>query len=247
MRFSYTTSSVACGFLTSYADGFKHLLNHVAVAAIYSTELTDMPKCHPNTRKAVLDEIMHWIVLDVNRTQWILWLNGGGGAGKTAIARSIAQLCLERNIPVACFFFFRTDSTRSNIKPVVATLVYQLLQNIPDLNPIIIPRIQQDSLIFTKSIEAQFKHLIFEPLCQLHFQSPAYAPVILFDGVDECDDHTDQASLIRTIAKFVSSDNFPAIAFFASRTELQINTVFRSPVLSPITLKLPPGQSLSSR
>ncbi len=48
----------------------------------------DAPKCHPNTRQAVLDEIMNWIILAAARVQWILWLNGAAGAGKSAIGRS---------------------------------------------------------------------------------------------------------------------------------------------------------------
>ncbi|KJA17015.1 hypothetical protein HYPSUDRAFT_93787, partial [Hypholoma sublateritium FD-334 SS-4] len=205
-----------------------------------SQEHVDAPKCHPNTRKAVLEQIMNWIILTITRVQWVLWLNGAAGAGKSAIGRSIVELCIERNIPIARFFFFRTDSTRNNIKPLVATLVHQLLQSIPDLKPIIIPRIESDSLIFTKSLKTQFEFLIFGPLHELkrsfiHLNTL----VFLFDGVDECDDKDDQADLIRIVTDFVRSNNFPAIAFFASRNEAQLTAAFRSPEVTNITLRLP--------
>ncbi|KJA17018.1 hypothetical protein HYPSUDRAFT_100881, partial [Hypholoma sublateritium FD-334 SS-4] len=204
-----------------------------------SQEHVDAPKCHPNTRQVVLNEIMNWIILTVTRVQWVLWLNGAAGAGKSAIGRSIVELCIERNIPLARFFFFRTDSTRNNIKPLVATLVHQLLQSIPDLKPIIIPRLESDSLIFTKSLKTQFEFLIFGPLRELKHTSLRLSTlVLLFDGVDECDDRDDQASLIRIVADFVKSNSFPMIAFFASRTEPQISAVFRSASLSDITLPL---------
>ncbi|KJA22785.1 hypothetical protein HYPSUDRAFT_638364 [Hypholoma sublateritium FD-334 SS-4] len=220
-------------------DGLKHLQAHVATTAFDSGQHVDAPKCHPNTRQAVLDEIMKWIVLAVARVQWVLWLNGAAGAGKSAIGRSIVELCFQRNIPIARFFFFRTDSTRNNIKPLVATLVHQLLQSIPDLTPIVIPRIQRDSLIFTKSLETQFEYLIFDPLRELKRQSSFLRMLVLFfDGVDECDDHTDQASLIRIVANFVGSNSFPLIAFFASRTESQISTVFRSSAVAKVTRQL---------
>ncbi|KJA16996.1 hypothetical protein HYPSUDRAFT_103993, partial [Hypholoma sublateritium FD-334 SS-4] len=197
------------------------------------------PKCHPNTRQAVLDEIMNWIILAVTRIHWVLWLNGAAGAGKSAIGRSIVELCIQRNIPIARFFFFRTDSTRNNINHLVATLVHQLLQSIPDLKPIIIPRIESDSLIFTKSLKTQFEFLIFGPLRELkrtflHLRTL----VLLFDGVDECNSKVDQATIIRIIADSVSSNSTPAVAFFASRTEDQISTVFRSAALSNITRNL---------
>ena len=79
----------------TYADGFKHLQAHVATTAFDSDDIVDAPKCHPNTRKAVLDNIMNWITIQTAmRVQWILWLNGAAGAGKSAIGRSIVALCL---------------------------------------------------------------------------------------------------------------------------------------------------------
>ncbi len=150
-----------------HADGFQHLQAHVATSAFDSQDHVDAPKCHPNTRQAVLQVIMNWIILTVNRVQWILWLNGSAGAGKSAICRSIVDLCIARNIPIARFFFFRTDPTRNNVKPLIATLVHQLLGSIPELKPVIISRIVSDSLIFTKSLRTQFKFLIFDPLCEL--------------------------------------------------------------------------------
>ncbi|KJA14255.1 hypothetical protein HYPSUDRAFT_208848 [Hypholoma sublateritium FD-334 SS-4] len=209
-------------------DGFKHLQAHVATSAFDSAEHVDAPKCHVNTRKAVLDEIMNWIILTVTRVHWVLWLNGAAGAGKSAIARSIVDLCIQRNIPIARFFFFRTDYTRNSIKPLVATL------------PIIIPRIESDSLIFTKSLKTQFDFLIFGPLLELQRSSlRMHTVVLLLDGVDECEDKDDQASLIHIVTDLVGSDSVPVIAFFASRIEDQISTVFRSPEVANVTLRLP--------
>ena len=161
-------------------------------------------------------------------------------AGKSAIGRSIVDRCISRNIPIARFFFFRTDSTRNSIKPLVATLLHQLLQIIPDLRAIVIPIIELDSLIFTKSLKTQFEVLIFDPLRELKRKSRNLHTVVLFfDGVDECNDKDDQVKLIQIVADFVLSDSYPALAFFASRTEDQISTVFRSASISNITLNLP--------
>lgn len=225
---------------TEDTDGFKHLQAHVATTAFDSGQHVDTTKCHPNTRTDVLGAIMSWIIQATSRVQWVLWLNGAAGAGKSTIGRSIVNLCLEKGIPVARFFFFLTDSTRNNVKPLVATLVHQLLQSIPDIKPIIIPRIEADSLIFTKSLETQLEHLIFEPLRELHRQSSMQRMVLLyFDGVDECDNHEDQARLIRIVADFLRNNRSYAIAVFASRAEAHISMVFRSPAVSDITLQLP--------
>ncbi len=223
----------------NHVDGFKHLQAHVTTSAFDAQDHVDAPKCHRNTRETVLNEIMNWIILTVTRVQWMLWLNGAAGAGKSAIGRSIVDRCIARNIPIARFFFFRTDSTRNNIKPLVATLLHQLLQRIPELRAIVIPIIEFDSLIFTKSLKTQFEVLIFDPLRELKRTTRNLHTVVLFfDGVDECIDKDDQVKLIQIVADFVLSDSYPALAFLASRTEDQIGTVFRSAAISNVTLNL---------
>ncbi|KJA20352.1 hypothetical protein HYPSUDRAFT_167075 [Hypholoma sublateritium FD-334 SS-4] len=221
-------------------DPFKHLQAHVAPSAYASQQDGEAPKCHPNTRKAVLDEIMNWVILEATRIQWILWLNGAAGAGKSAIARSIVDLCTERDIVIAKFFFFRTDPTRNNLAHLVATLAYQLIQVIPGLDVIILPRIRSDPLIFNQSLETQFQVLIFDPLLELHKKFPFSRPLLLlFDGVDECDGHTSQTGFIRTISKFVELKSFPLLALFSSRAENQIKMEFRSTQIAKTTHPLP--------
>jgi DNA replication protein DnaC len=44
---------------------------------------------HPSTRVAVLEHIMSWI-LDLQKICFFMWLYGPAGAGKSAIAQSIA-------------------------------------------------------------------------------------------------------------------------------------------------------------
>lgn len=182
---------------------------------------------------------MDWVLLTVTRIQWILWLNGAAGAGKSAIARSIVALCIAKNIPMARFFFFRTDTTRNTVQPIIATLVYQLVQQIPDLMAIIVPKIESDPLIFTKSLETQLQYLIFEPLHQLHCECVLKnIIVLLFDGVDECDGDENQMHLIRLIAYFLRNRDLPIIAFFGSRAEYHLQQIFRTHDVSTNVLQL---------
>ncbi|KJA20325.1 hypothetical protein HYPSUDRAFT_43221 [Hypholoma sublateritium FD-334 SS-4] len=221
-------------------DGFKHLQAHVAPTAYASQQDGDAPKCHPNTRTAILSAIMEWVLVATMGLQWILWVNGAAGAGKSAIARSVVDLCLQREIVVVRFFFFRTDPTRNSNKPVVATLAYQLIQSIPALDSIMTPKIRSNPLIFQESLETQFKVLIFESLRQLHEESPFAKPVVfLVDGVDECAGYENQANLIHTIAEFVAEKSVPLIAIFSSRTELQLQMAFNIPKVDGILRRLP--------
>ena len=162
---------------------------------------------------------MTWILLTVTRAQWILWLNGAAGAGKSAIARSIVSLCLERNIPIASFFFFRTDNTRNTIQPVVATLVHQLIQQIPNILAIVIPKIQSDPLIFAKSLETQLQYLVFGPLQQLHERYSLTTTVLLFDGIDECDGNDNQTLLVQLIAGFLINQDLTINVFLKEDTK----------------------------
>ncbi len=160
----------------------------------------------------------------------MLWINGAAGAGKSAIARSIVDLCLKQDIVIVRFFFFRTDPSRNTIKPVVATLAYQLIRAIPALDSIISPKIQSDPLVFNESLETQFNSLIFESLQQLHKESPLQkAIVLLADGVDECSGDENQVNFIHSISQFVAEKSVPLIVIFASRTESQLKMAFNEP------------------
>ena len=183
---------------------------------------------------------MNWVTVATMGVQWILWVNGAAGAGKSAIARSVIDLCLEQDIVIARFFIFRTDSTRNTTKPIVATLAYQLIRSIPALDSIISPRIQSDPLIFKESLETQFTVLIFEPLRQLHKISPIEkAIVLMLDGIDESSGDDNQANLIHTIVDFVVEKAVPLIVIFSSRAESQLKMAFNSPKADSILQRLP--------
>ncbi|KAF8811613.1 hypothetical protein BYT27DRAFT_7252592 [Phlegmacium glaucopus] len=58
------------------SEGFKILYANIATDAFHdSGERFDAPKCHPNTRKADLTEIMRWIQ-DIEESERTLWLYG---------------------------------------------------------------------------------------------------------------------------------------------------------------------------
>ncbi|KDR76677.1 hypothetical protein GALMADRAFT_21178, partial [Galerina marginata CBS 339.88] len=70
-----------------------------------SSERFDPPKCYPNTRLAVLAKLMDWIIGKVGWEGYFMWLYGPAGAGKSAIAQTIAEMCQSNNTLLASFFF----------------------------------------------------------------------------------------------------------------------------------------------
>ena len=82
-----------------------------ATAAFHnSDERFDPPKCHPNTRIAVLEKIMRWIKWEEDLDAFIMWVYGPVGAGKSAIAQTIAEMCEDELILLASFFFLKERS-----------------------------------------------------------------------------------------------------------------------------------------
>ncbi|TEB27828.1 hypothetical protein FA13DRAFT_1599064, partial [Coprinellus micaceus] len=71
------------------------LLKHVARGTVHDSAERgpDAPKCHPETRVAVQNDIMSWIEHGEreNTPKRVLWLSGPTGSGKTAIAGTIAD------------------------------------------------------------------------------------------------------------------------------------------------------------
>ena len=95
------------------------LLENICVDAVHnSAARCDAPKCHPETRKAVQEDILSWIRTDNEDEQgWrILFITGPAGTGKTAIAGSVAETCDDEGLLAGSFFFssFMGKGARNN-------------------------------------------------------------------------------------------------------------------------------------
>ncbi|KDR67170.1 hypothetical protein GALMADRAFT_18872, partial [Galerina marginata CBS 339.88] len=210
-----------------------------------SNDVYDPPKCHPNTRIAVLDKIMKWIRgLDPEtRDALIMWLNGPAGSGKSAIARSIAERCYEEGILVASYFFARSDPTRNHGRSLIATIAYQASTRFPDIRDGIIRAVDRDPFVFTHSLEAQILALIVTPLRELidagYFNTPDSARIIIIDGLDECNDRSSQVKILTAISTTLQRHRLPLIFLIASRPEHDIRHSFDVGYMKEITTRLP--------
>ncbi|PPQ93364.1 hypothetical protein CVT25_014585 [Psilocybe cyanescens] len=216
----------------STIGGFERLQEYVAYGAFHdSGERFDPPKCHPNTRVAIINRIMDWIngLNEDTREALIMWLYGAPGAGKSAIAQTIAEILHGQQFFLASFFFARNDPQRGVAKWLVTTLAYQLAAKLP---PVFRERValtfEQDPLIVTKSLEAQFMALVREPLLELlhsGFSTNDHI-VVIIDGLDECDDPKVQARIIDLSFRLLDSRDLPLKILVASRPEVDISSSF---------------------
>jgi hypothetical protein len=172
------------------------------------------------------------------RQVWIMWLHGAAGAGKSAIMQSIAELCETAQIPLASFFFFRTDPTRNSTTSFIATLVYQLIQLLPQVQDEIFGIIENNPLIFEQSLKYQLERLIIQPLLRVRKHFKGFF-VILIDGLDECIERAHQVDLIQLLGTLSRSRTIPVVFLVASRREPQIETTFARNEVSDLIMTLP--------
>ena len=224
------------------AEGSAALHRATATAAFHnSEERFDPPKCHPNTRLAVLSHIMKWIKWEGDLKSFIMWVYGPAGAGKSAIAQTIAEMCEKEMILLASFFFSRNDPSRNTVKPLIATIAYQITFNLPDVRGAIYVAIERDPLIFSKSLAVQLKYLIIEPLRTLveggFFNEPTSRRLVIIDGLDECYDPKVQRNIVEVLANAQRQHGLPLIFLFASRPEQYISLAFSTGVLPSVTTR----------
>jgi hypothetical protein len=210
----------------------KLLRQYMAPGAFHnSEERYDPPKCHPHTRRAVLKKILDW-VKDPNKVALILWLYGPAGAGKSAIAQTIAELLEEAGLLAAAFFFSRNAAGRNDKTPLVATLVYQLIISIPEIRAHVLGALDEDPALFSRSIQAQIQALVIRPLNAVA-NDETLAPILLsrprliiLDGLDECRTTSAQTHILDALSTAVKDLHIPLWFLIASRPEQDIRQAF---------------------
>jgi hypothetical protein len=198
-----------------------HLLHcAVALEALYdSAESFPQPKCHPQTRKELLDKLYHWAT-NPDSTYAIQWLHGPAGAGKSAVMQNLCQRLRDAGQLGGSFFFKRDHPTRGNAKVLFATLAYQLALHRRELKSSITQRIECDPSIVARGMDVQLHALILEP-CKLVQDAPA---ILLIDGLDECEGHNIQEEILGLIGSTASDGCLQIL--LASRPEPHIQEIF---------------------
>ncbi|KAJ2929891.1 hypothetical protein H1R20_g7219, partial [Candolleomyces eurysporus] len=172
------------------ANPLEKLEAFIATEALHdSAERCDAPKCHPETRVAVQDDLYGWIENgDVDHPNNMKWVTGPAGTGKTAVMGSLSDRCKKSGLPVASFFFSSTGSIGRRTKTAfVTTIAHQLAQYRQDLKDAMAAAIDADTTVFKKNLDVQMDTLILAPLRTISDDySAGLCGVIIVDGLDEC-------------------------------------------------------------
>ena len=236
---AFRHSSKSCPVPASLKCATAHTAFH------NSADRRDPPRCHENTRLAVLKKILDWVE---GQDQWtknyfVMWLYGPAGSGKSAIAQTIAERLHEKGMLLASYFFGRLDSSRNTSRSLIPTIAYQMARRLPDeVRERLSNVINRDQLIFTQCLEAQIESLILFPLEPLiangHFTNANTARAIVIDGLDECVNRKEQEDILCSLSAALEKHRLPFRVFIASRPELEIKDGFNSNILNNLSTRL---------
>lgn len=179
----------------------------------------------------------------------LMWVTGPAGAGKTAIAGSIAEICEEEGLLAGSFFFSSSTGSeqRRSKRRLVATLVYCMLQHeaLECLREVVLSIIDRDPSIFSKRLKDQCRMLLLKPLHNLRHRldQPSLPKVTIIDGLDgvEADksrnlerhearssNEGDQIDVLSTLLHAAHDPEFPFRILVFSRPERVIQDFFSS-------------------
>jgi hypothetical protein len=204
--------------------GISILTRAAALAALHdAAESYPHPKCHPETRNELLDELWGWCT-ESTQDPSILWIHGPAGAGKSAIMKTLSERLQAVQRLGGTFFFKRGHTTRGNAHVLFATLALQLALNIPELKSRIIRVVERTPTLVARSMDVQLQELIIEP-----YRAVECSPTrtIIIDGLDECDGKHIQQDLLRFVGASFGQVTLPLRFVIASRPEPHIREVLQ--------------------
>ncbi|KAJ2927018.1 hypothetical protein H1R20_g10078, partial [Candolleomyces eurysporus] len=144
----------------------------------------------------------------------------------------MAEYCAGSNILGSAYFFAAADPTRNTTSSLVPTIAYQLARGNPGLKEYIGSAVEEDALIFSKSLTAQMRILICEPVRRLHasrkLDLPSFRYTILIDGLDECLGEENQDKILKAVKDCLLDEDLPFRIFIASRPEWAIRSALES-------------------
>ena len=192
-------------------------------AAYNSQERDPAPRCLPGTRKEVLEETDTWVKAG-NDGKSILWLHGPAGAGKSAIAQTVAETYARRGELAASFFFARTVAGRNTLKHLFPTIAAQIAFSSPE------KRQRLDKILKNEPCIAERVMGSVDLVAGLFKGRPSLVPsspfLVVIDGLDECQGRDDQRRALEQVSHMVNTQHVPLRFLIVSRPEAHLCDAF---------------------
>jgi len=206
-------------------------------AAYDSQERVPASQCH-RTRTEILREIEGWNGGGTGATK-VLWLHGPAGAGKSAIAQTVAETCAERGQLAASFFFSRSSPGRDALKHLFPTIAVQISLSSPHKRQRLREILHEDQRIAHRASGS------IDLLASLFCDPPGMLPdgpatlslpfLVIIDGLDECQGNGDQSAVLSNVHDLVVKRRLPLRFFITSRPESHIQEMFDDSAMSSVT------------
>jgi hypothetical protein len=139
--------------------------------------------CLPGTRVALLDKIWNWIqAADQTKCGEIFFLSDVAGAGKSAIAHTIAERCHHAGLLGSSFFFNRDEPDRNNPRLLFTSIARDLSSICKEVAEHICTVLKANRSVASAPLTRQFDELILGPSWVFPLNKPI---VIVIDALDE--------------------------------------------------------------
>jgi hypothetical protein len=164
-----------------------------------------------------------------NSSQYIFWLKGRAGTGKSTIALTVAQSLQERPATLASFFFKRGGGDLARSRKVISTIAFQLAFQSNLIGGLICDALREDpNLGDSASLSEQYHKLFLHPLRKVQQGAPESLPlVVVLDALDECDDFDDVRLLLRLLGNTPNMLGLGLRLLVTSRPEIPIRLGFQ--------------------
>jgi len=155
-------------------------------------------ECLPETRKAVIDEIIDWVnVPDGDGVPRLFWLSGVAGSGKSAIAHTVARRFYEQKRLGSSFCFDVANPDRGP-HYLFSTIAVDLADFDPQWKRSLWHIIKDNrALRTTSSMKLQFESFLLKTAESLKMVGPV---IIVIDALDESGDRESRRGLLSTLA-----------------------------------------------
>jgi len=160
--------------------------------------------------------------------EFIYWLSGSAGTGKSTIARTVATTLEKAKRLGASFFFSRGGGDIGKASKFFTTLAFQLSKVFPPLRNHIYEAVRKHPDIAEKGLRSQWDHLILQPLSKIKVD-PARLPLVLvIDALDECEGDKDVQQILQLFAEAQTLGPVQLRILVTSRPEPLIQRGFRN-------------------
>ncbi|PVG01195.1 hypothetical protein CPB86DRAFT_691709, partial [Serendipita vermifera] len=137
--------------------------------------------CMEGTCLRILRKINKW--KEKNDSPQILWLNDVAGAGKSTVAKQLAEEWRKQAGFAGCFFFSKDTEETQTAKYFFATIAQQGVSRLsPKTRTAVVEGIHKLSDPVSATLEEQCLAMLVEPL-----ETFCQPTILLLDALDECE------------------------------------------------------------